>query len=183
MPAGPRSAARLVPVPRIRPMAAGCASGVATARLVALEDQRRHRVVGHRGEPDPGEPGAARARRSSIPATSRPTRPCRRPALGRGQRDRPIDALEPRRVRVDERERGGREALRPEPPARPRPRSGRRPAPARRACAVSEKVSASSATMRTDPAAAQLDQAGPGLGAPPVHHHHPAPLPARTAAA
>ena len=147
---------------------------VAPPRLVALQHQRGHRVVGHRGDPDPLEtraPERGGEQRGHVLALEA----LQRPALGGSQRHRPIDALEPGRVRVDERERRDRDALRlGHAPDRPRDQVEDR---LRRAALV--RLGEGERFLRHDarrPGAVELDQTRPGLGAPPVHHHHPAPL-------
>ncbi len=148
---------------------------VASPRSVALQHQRGDRVVGHRGEPDPLEPHAQERggeQRGHILALE----PLQAPALGRDQRHRPIDALDPGRVRVDERERRDRDPLRPRH-ARDRPRDQVEDR-LRRAALVrlgeGERLLRDHADRAVPP---ELDQARPRLGAAPVHHHDPAPLP------
>ncbi len=112
MPAGPRSAARLVPVPRISPTSAGrAAASRPLARklwsISAATVSLATAATPIRSTPARAERGAEQPRHVLA------LEALQGPALGRGQRHRPIDPLEAGRVGVDERERRGGHALRP----------------------------------------------------------------------
>ena len=159
MPAPGRSAAWFVPVPRMRPTSAGVAAAACAPDPIALEDQRRHRVIGHRRNRDPAEP-AARERHPQELGHVVSLEADGPPALRERQGERAIDPLDAGGKGVDEAERQ-RPRLVPARRARQPPAITSKTRSAGPVRSASLKTKSSSATARASPSPSSITETRP----------------------